>query len=457
MRTPLSLHPEGKIAFDGLIAELKPSVRESQPTVRSSAPQFSATHRPFVTVNLSSLYSYSYGESRFDENGFELERHKQIDGKLVGLDEHSFAKFREVIVKLSTRPEVRDSLSVEFVDRTLFDWIVWRFADDTSLPSSPTEYLLAKADEEVFARKIMIPIAHLHIQSPFRLGHAAFEFLSKEFWDDYESKVRTKHPGPEESLVKLIEGLRRKYQGVVVSTIEATAEFEKAVQVAITETDKALMALRAFSPSVFLLRIPSYVEKTGHASIPITHVISSDNTGISITTRIEEKREFEWALSDRELELARRAGLDAAHELIARGPQNELEEALLAALSLFSKSITAREYHDRLVFLLASLETMLLKDSSEPIQASLAPRFAFLAETSPDARIDALRLVRDAYEKRSKYLHHGVFAPSFEKREDLEMINRLQYRVWFILSRLLRAKLTSRAALADHIQREMFT
>lgn len=456
----ISLHPEAKKSFDLLATNLKPSIRQPpNSNIPEGASQSSSTDRPTVRIDFSQIKDARFGASRSDDLGFELDRYLQVRDLWVGLDESSFASFKDLVLRLAQRQELRDILSVRFVDETVFDWVIKSFQGDSSLPASPVDYLLTRARQHINRRKIMIPVSFMHIEGPFTIGKAQFEFLSKGFWDDYEAKARVKFAGPPEALEKIMQKNRRKYQGVVVASTEVEADFEKAVEVAIAATDRALMILRTFSPSVFLLKIPSYFGKMGDTFVPITHIICEDDKGVGITERAEEERTLDILIRNKDLEKARASGLDVASELIAREPRNDLEEALLAAMSSFSKAIATNDYHDRLVFLLASIETLLLKDASEPIQTSIGARLAFLSETSADGRMEIVRIVKRGYERRSRYLHHGILMPGPEARADLELVRELQSRIWIAISRVLRAReeLTSRADLAEYIQHRMFT
>ncbi|HUW79646.1 MAG TPA: hypothetical protein VMV54_01980, partial [Acidocella sp.] len=61
---------------------------------------------------------------------------------------------------------------------------------------------------------------------------------------------------------------------------------------------------------------------------------------------------------------------------------------------------------DRLVYTCSSLESLLLKDMSEPIQQNLGERMAFLLTRNPTDRANIVGCVRQAYGMRSRYIHH---------------------------------------------------
>lgn len=454
----MQLHPEAKKRFDSEGWELASAVeRRARAEQRPPPVDSSSSHRPTVQVEYGDLAHVTLQESSFDDLGFELARFLVTPDASIGLGGVAFVRFRDLITGLARRKELRDLLSVEFIDRVTFQWVIDAHSGGST--ETLTDRLLSEAKAAVRPQKVVIPISFLHIQTPFSVGNVRIDFLSREFWDAFEGRARPGFRGTDEEFARHMGDLRERYQGVSVASMEVTAEEGKATELAVWETDKALTVLRAFSPSVFVLRMPSYFGKMGHTAVPTTHALFMEGEGVRRIANWQEGRgPVELVLADDHLARMRTLGLDAASELISRAPQTELEEALLTALSLFSRGIASLDYHDRLVFILASMETVLLKDAREPVQGALAQRVAFLSATSADDRVRVASLIREVYDKRSRYLHHGEMRLQPADRAELERFGELQYRAWAVLSQLLRLKgLGTRAELADHIERDLFT
>jgi hypothetical protein len=104
-------------------------------------------------------------------------------------------------------------------------------------------------------------------------------------------------------------------------------------------------------------------------------------------------------------ELQRTHGLDYLGNLLIKENRTEYEQALIDCLILYSKSTLAKDPASKLVGVLVALESMLLKDGSEPIQQNLSERIAFLF--SPEKRIEIKRSVIRAYGLRPMFIHHG--------------------------------------------------
>lgn len=78
-----------------------------------------------------------------------------------------------------------------------------------------------------------------------------------------------------------------------------------------------------------------------------------------------------------------------------------------------------------------ALESMLLKDASEPIVKNIGERMAFLIRDTLDARKLIVANVNETYQLRSAFIHHG------ESVEDLATVERFLGYAWETFRRLL--------------------
>jgi len=70
-------------------------------------------------------------------------------------------------------------------------------------------------------------------------------------------------------------------------------------------------------------------------------------------------------------------------------------------------SVVTRERSEKLVILLAVLESLFLKNDSEPIQQNLGERLALLSVTNIENRKRILATTRQIYAVRSRFVHRG--------------------------------------------------
>jgi hypothetical protein len=109
----------------------------------------------------------------------------------------------------------------------------------------------------------------------------------------------------------------------------------------------------------------------------------------------------------------------------------EFGRSLYDALILYSRQTLAVEVSDKLVFALSALESMLLRDSNEPIQKNLGERMAFLIGQSAPQRKEILKNIDETYKIRSAFVHHGQTA------RHVDTVDRFLVNAWTAFSRLL--------------------
>jgi len=115
--------------------------------------------------------------------------------------------------------------------------------------------------------------------------------------------------------------------------------------------------------------------------------------------------------------------LDLLHAL-SSSHKSDFRRQLYDALLLYSRNSIAPETADKLVFVLVSLESLLLKDSNEPITKNIGERMAFLIGESVEDRKAIIQNVDAAYRIRSKFIHHG------NSVEDSEVIEHFFEYAW---------------------------
>jgi hypothetical protein len=186
----------------------------------------------------------------------------------------------------------------------------------------------------------------------------------------------------------------------------------------------------------------------GHAHIPVSHYFVFEDAWPKVLTQAEEKADFRLTIDANFLRLMNAAGLSVWGELLAKSELSELEQLLLNSISLFSKSIASSNFQDKIVFALASIETILLKNSTEPIQHFVGLRLAFVTAPALEPRKRIIKVIRAAYQIRSSYLHHGKVT------EDHQLLAELLRTIWsaFRLILLNRAEYSTHAEFLDFVE-----
>ena len=74
----------------------------------------------------------------------------------------------------------------------------------------------------------------------------------------------------------------------------------------------------------------------------------------------------------------------------------------------FGRAALTPDLREKMVWYCAGLESILLRDSSEPILHNLSERLAMFAYDTVQERTVALKDVKEAYSLRSRFVHHGA-------------------------------------------------
>lgn len=355
---------------------------------------------------------------------------KTSDG-YIGISEEDYIIFDNIVDNLIKKNAISKYLSRTFVSEKLFKWIEKKYKNDISLEQNFITYITKSLDFDIKERRISIPISYLAIDTSFTIGEVSIEFLSRELFDSIEQHYVKNLQYTEEEARNDINGLRMEFQGVVVATVTVTAERLKCVEIAKLKTEKILMLLRFFSTMSQHPQLPSYYEMMGKRMIPVSNVIIWDNGFPDIIQTIDESREWVYRVSNMELQELIKRGINIGSKLISTENINDFQKIILSAMQLFSRAVTAHYFHDKLVFTLAAIESLLLRDSNEPIAASLSLRIYYVAANELEPRKDIRNTMAGAYKLRSAYLHHG------KTKEDIDLLKKTMNIVWITIRNLL--------------------
>ncbi len=426
---------------DKFLLLLKPEPKKED---KRTAP-LSLSHRP--TQNIPDEFIIEFGIfGTIDGFGNQKSKYFHTDKGYVGLDEIDYAPLEHLAFQISDHNQVRQYLTKQYVIDTMFKWFENRYKGLIAQTTTFLDFLSMKAEADIKTYKIGIPLSFLAIQESFSLCNVVFDFYTKEYFDNLEKLISIKNPT---TAHEQTDKLRNEYQGVVLANVTICGVQEKCLQMAVQETEKALLMLRFFSPTAFIPQIPSYFGRMGHVNLPIGHYFVTENDSPPITIKQnEEKKEYQYKLRTEDLAFLKTSGLDVLNELLKQNTYTDFEKLLLNSISLFTHGIVSSDYHDKIVFCLASIETLLLQNTTEPIQYSIGLRLAFITTNIYTERKKIIALVKDAYRIRSSYLHHG------KREESMETLTLLQHTIISAFKNVMsnRTKFLNQAQMIEYIE-----
>lgn len=367
--------------------------------------------------------------SNIDYKGNTTQSFFHLNGKNFGLNTENYKKLRELAEKIQSLPAIRQMLSCSFVEKTLFKWISEKYKG-SHVTDMFIEYLDNEAKSVVKTIVSWIPIANLEVQSPFPVSKSEIRPLSKAVIENWVSKVKPLTYEAKEEEGELFKNIRKSYQGLAAVVTTITAEPEYAFDYAFEEAQKITDVLGIFSSAILIPDIKCLSRVKGSENI--TRVISFFETCDNnfnkldkiIDQIIDKTSALRWRLDQSMIIEIQKTGLAKISSLMASETLTEFEQSVLNSIFLYSKAAFTSDPVEKVIYILSALESILLKNETEPIQQNLAERIAVFTSEKLDERKSIIKLTKRVYNIRSKYLHHG------HNFSELDCISNFMMQVW---------------------------
>lgn len=359
-----------------------------------------------------------FGE--IDQHGNRVCRYIEDASGVIGLNEQGYAGLLKLARAVQKTEPFRDAISVQFLEDVLFRWSVSKLKRETTLTAC--EYISAEALRAVSRQEIWVPVYGLNIQSQFQIGKVTFKTITRATLDEWHSQIRARVPDNPRIDLKL-EREKKDLLGFAAAAIDVEAEPLRAREIAQDLADKAISLLRIFSlasldPSQFSYCVPlGSHQRYGHHYLFVKdHKIVGDDQGIT------SKGLFPWVLSNLMIKEFFSGGLTVLSDLLSKTPKTEFESTVFDGLMLYSNAALTPNLAEKLLYVFSGLESILLRNETEPITDNIAERLAYLAARDLPSRLEVRASVKKAYSVRSRFVHHG-------KRED-EDLSKFFLNAW---------------------------
>jgi hypothetical protein len=445
MENSFSLPPQARTHFDreaeSLITALQPLPTPSQ----TPLPGGSLVHIP-IAAHLTDDDLLSPVEvSRIDWLG--RFRGLEVHGPDIHefLPEQAAQQLERMADDVASRRQLRACCGTSYVVRHLSNWVRRRRLGEPA-DSSWTADLLASLARDVTDRTILIPLEGIQITTPFELGQVSFDYFTETAIDEMLRFV------PQENL-QIRDDWKRNYQGRVYTRYRCTAESMQAEELAAYHTDKALEILLLADFAAIDIRARSLIGRMGQVAPAQRHAFQMTPHGDLRLSRGAERAAgvIEFRVDEQLLSIMRQPGIGMADQLLRKTQPTDLERHGLEAISHFAHGVASPARQDRLIHALVAVESLLLRDQNEPIQARLGHRIALLTASTLEERRQAVDDFHKGYALRSQFVHHGA------KLTEVDLANRVLLLCLNAVDAVMRMTLsfTTKAALLNHLDDEM--
>jgi hypothetical protein len=409
----LRLHPSAAKNFDEkagrLFQELGPTEHET--SERGFTPERHISHR-FTPADV-------VGEVRsglVNDQGNRTACFFPQEGTLIGLSGENYKQLSRLSEAIQRTQQFRSAVGLNLIESTIFDWMRDKYRKTTGVPMS--EYLITHCQVKIKALEVWLPVAMTSLEQPLKIGRVTLRPLTKETFDGWRGKIRSRSARDLAAIDLSFDLEQKDLQGFAASTIKCVAEPERALEMATEESERALAMLRLFSPANLSPSSVSHCTLLGKENLGMMRqIVVRRGEVIQIIRQSVDRYVRPWNLDTQTISEYKTNGLRAVSRLLT-SHRTGFEDSLLESLLVYSKSSLARSPEEKLIYILVALESLLLQDSNERIQDSIAVRMAYVIASTADGRQSVITNVKNTYSLRSAFIHHGQGIREVEKLEE---------------------------------------
>ena len=440
------LHENARRRFDDLGQSLLRRVTRFRNPSAPSAPRFSPnvfTTRTITDSDIIGDIQLGWQNLRGEPTGIAI---AEPGGSQTGLVGPDYLELEALAVAMAKTEPFRSTASVQFLRTQIFEWTKERHRGQSS--SGCVDFVLSALESQAAEHRMLFPISDLHVQSPLKLGPVTVSTFPESIFEQLESTQGDSRSAL--SRAELSQSWRRDFQGAAVAEASVFGEPIRAREIASERVELAIGVLRFFAPGHLDAGVTSRVARWGYAPQRSDSVFFVNAAGhfSSMSSNIVD-RPGTMVVDDDSRDVLLEAGLSQMRDVLSRDDRTELEHALLTGMITFGRATLTSDNRERIVWYCAGLESILLRNSSEPISHNLSERLAIYSYDSVDERKTAVNDVKEAYSLRSRFVHHGA------EIGETEVVNRFARHGLVLFSRITRNvfRYGSKQELLDHIDR----
>lgn len=441
------LHPEAARALNVRANELLSKVVSATP--HKPRRPFASQRVPAMVITEDDIAgrvtSQRIDEFRKEVTAIHFEGTDPVGGA-VGLEGEAFKELDKLAQLALKFLQANTSVSIQFLRDILIEWLQKKFRGEiTDLLS---EFILPRLTNAVALRTTLIPIANLCLEEDLSFGPVEFKVITAQMVDSWRDIFRATCSSADlVSFEEHFDRIRKKTQGFAAVSLTIEADEEYACEQCLEKAEQAVALLRIIHPVNTSPHAALYVRPLGSENVE-SYCAYRYESGVFKGRRVDARWPFPsfWEIPKEEHQQKLLKNLIA---IFSTEQRTDFQQRLFDALLIYSRNNVAREAYEKLIFCLVAVESMLLKDSSEPIQDNIGERMAYILGSTAQERMDIVSLVKHVYAIRSRFVHHG------QRPTDMEVLARFMKKVWilFIQFILSHSTITTKVELLEDLTR----
>jgi len=417
----LQLHPAASARFNERGLSLVRTVSSQPMSPLRSHRKFVSDEPPPIQIRIDE--SRDSTKRLYDGYGKQIGMYRLLHGTETGLEGDAYTEMSNLAEAMQRTESLEPFLSVKTINDAIFEWLLARF--DGSEEADLCDFVLGKCSQQIKTYEVWVPVSSIILEAEMLLGRVVLRPISTAQIDGWHERALQERPKDSKVLAMRFAQMKEKLQGRVAGVVTSVADKMRAKQRAMLETKRSLAMLRIMSPASFIPHATCYCTLKGMEHFEEVSSLTAVDGALRIVDEERlDKNNPRWHIAKADADKLAGSGLADLSELAGKERQSPFYKSLFAALSLYSKVSLVRDFSDKLVYIFASLESLFLKNESEPIQQNLGERIATLVGNGLKEKKAIIQSVKKVYKARSAFVHHA------QQLEDTEALREFMIYAW---------------------------
>lgn len=351
-----------------------------------------------------------------------------VNGKQLCLGGEDADKFGEITGSLLQEGNWNDKFSETYVGNLVRDLLGKLYGDNNSdkavqgLDEMQAEYEAFQKSYTAF-----VPLFGIVMGLPeLRIGRVSIKSMTS---DEFQRRRMTK------AAAQYFPQVVASFENAVVAEVSAIAEPDRAGEIGLDETRRAMDVLRyalSFVAPAYYKRFGMNVGISGESpegEIMAVVLPSLDENSISLRGSGVGPM-LPLTINNDTLQILRECGVEDVSAILTKpvSSLSDFERVLLRAIHWFGNALAQPQPENELLSLVTCLEVFLTPRDGNPIGAAIAEGVALLLETTLERRKTLKKRVKELYGKRSGVSHGGEKAVLESDLAELREIVRKMIR-----------------------------
>lgn len=407
---PLAFHPQATASLNSKAAALAPV---EVPTGTSTASPLPPEHvMPHIAGTFGEDDILDIIGETVTEEGTVVGLQFSAAGKLYKLADEEYLPFAALVGTVHRSKGWSRAASEKSIAAASVAWL--RAKLDGVEQRDYCSYLVSTLNAELALHRVLVPLHLTRVFEPFPVGPAIVRPLQEsdiDAWFTDPKKPGELFPHIEPVLLRC----KKEMQGSAVVDVSIEATAARAREIALGYAFDIAGFLRCFSLGQISPISRSYLAPLGSEDLVKQHsiIVLPDGTG-RLSDEIVLQGPLVQEYTPAHVAYCRKFGLDRLGTLLIERDLSSLEESLLTAFRLYARASLETGLAEKLLHTIVALETLLVRNSTEPLQDNISVRLAFLVGRSLKEREAIVANVKAAYAMRSQFVHHGTRNPNLE-------------------------------------------